>query len=129
MTVPRLLILSTNDLFEEYFRAVSQMPFYNWTKDQVAEILLSTLAYERQAEVELVNTATDIVMDHMGTSFEDQAVELGNLLMRIGESIYNELQMFAAYTNGYLFYQYHGWCDLDIVLGRFTPQEVAIPSF
>ncbi|MNU19658.1 hypothetical protein D3C71_78910 [compost metagenome] len=124
--MPTLLILSTNDLFEEFFRAVSNMPFYSWSKDQVAEILLSTLAYENSAEVELVNTATDFVMDHMGTPFENQATELSNLLMRIGESIYNELQMFAAYSDGYLFYQYHGWCDLDIVLGRFTPQEVAI---
>ncbi len=121
------MILPTSDHFSAFFQAVDHMPFYVWNRDQMAEYLLTPLAYESRVATELVNNSADIVMDFMGTPFEDQATELANLLNRTGEHIFNELQIAGAYQNGYLFYQYHGWCGLDLVLGRFTPQDIYIP--
>jgi len=105
---------------------VAEMPFYSWTRDQIAETLVSSLTYESKAIDQLANTATDIVIEFMDTAFEDDAVRLANLIQAIGNHMFEQLQQFNAYTNGYLFYQYHGWCDADIVLGRFTPEEVSL---
>ena len=121
------MIVPTSELFGQFFEAVSHMPFYTWDKDQMAEYLLAPLTYESKVCEALVNNSADIVMNFMGTPFEDDAVELANMLNRTGEHIYNELVNAGAYQNGYLFYQYHGWCGLDLVLGRFTPSDVYLP--
>lgn len=104
------------------------MPFYNWDRNQMAEYLMCGLAYEDKVEEQMANQCIDIVADFSGTPFEDDAVMLANLLNRAGEDIYLQLQELDAYTNGYLYYGFRGWCGDDIMLGRLNPQDIPQPA-
>jgi flagellin-specific chaperone FliS len=92
----------------------------------MAEYVMAALVYEDKAEVELVNSCTDIVIQFLDGPFEHEAAELANMLNELGEYIFQELREMQAYTNGCLFYQFRGYCGYDLMLGHFDPITVPI---
>ena len=100
-------------------------PYRNWDEDQIMEMIIGYLSYKENAKMELAIECMEIVRQALHGAFEEYAVVLGNAIEAFGEALYEQLSQHEIYQNGYLFYQFHGWAGRDIILERFSRDDLS----
>lgn len=84
-------------------------------------LILQSLTFEKNAELELAYNIMDELAQHMGDCIYDEAViRAANETVAFGNYLYEQFKALSMYRNGYLFYQFHQWLGPDLVLRRLS---------
>lgn len=83
-------------------------------------LVLQSLTYEKDAELNLAYNVMDEITQHTGDVYSAEAVAAANATVRFGAALYDQFKALSMYRNGYLFYQFQQWLDRDLVLRRLA---------
>lgn len=120
---PVYLVLDTG---EELFKLRKQTEHFDFlfpNDKRLAEMLVQTLAYQKDAEHELSFMCLDQAYDIYGTGIMEVGPsktfeQVSGLLHRFGMHLFHQVLANKLYRNGYLPYSVHGLIGADVVLRR-----------
>jgi hypothetical protein len=98
--------------------------FPHTVMDMVAQIVMESIHYEKQALHELNFACVDLFHEQLGTGSESSYTRLAGLINAFGESVLHKLRAMRAYQNGYLYYQFHDWLGRDMVLRHLHTDHI-----
>lgn len=117
-SVINILILDTSEVVEELYETIKELHKLDFEQDNFMSLVISALAYEDKAEIELGYTGLDVARDYLNTEYEEENDLLASEIIRFGIIIKKLLQDIGAYEDGYLFFQFLEMVDKDIALVR-----------
>lgn len=127
--MPKCVILEGRPLIQRFHDSVQMLPVAPtvlFNHNVMLTSLLSSMAYDADAELSLEYEALDMVHDAIGGAWGTDVEVVANGMVDFGRRLLQHMRMHGLYTNGYLPYQHGSWLEHDIVLYRIEPPSLAV---
>lgn len=122
--IPEKVILNTAFEVKPLFDLLDYSVICGWGREEAVALILSWITYEDKAEMELSYGAAELVINFVNTDLEEDASNIANWMVHFGMFLRDELRAMQAYRNGYLLYNFCGWCGNDVILARLAPEHI-----